>query len=107
MTAHDPGRGEDDWLHQGEPVVLADGVQTPPDRLAAELVALVRSEIGPVASLRRVDVVAALPKTRSGKLLRRTMREIADGGPGTVPSTVEDAGVVEQLRPVLREGRAS
>ncbi|GAA1426297.1 propionyl-CoA synthetase [Microlunatus lacustris] len=86
-------------------VVLADGVQTPPDQLAEELVALVRSEIGPVASLRRVDVVAALPKTRSGKLLRRTMREIADGGPGAVPSTVEDAGVVERLRPVLRAGR--
>ncbi|SDR73819.1 propionyl-CoA synthetase [Friedmanniella luteola] len=83
-------------------VVLTDGVDTPPAQLAEELVALVRAEIGPVASLRRVDVVAALPKTRSGKLLRRTMREIADGGPGTVPSTVEDAGVVEQLRPVLR-----
>jgi len=87
-------------------VVLADGVQTPPDQLAEQLVALVRDEIGPVASLRRVDVVAALPKTRSGKLLRRTLREIADGGPGTVPSTVEDAEVVERLRPVLREGRS-
>lgn len=70
--------------------------------LAAELVALVRSEIGPVVALRRVDVVSALPKTRSGKVLRRTMREIADGEPGTVPATIEDPGVVEALRPVLR-----
>ena len=87
-------------------VVLADGVVTPPAQLEAELVALVRGEIGPVAALRRVDVVAALPKTRSGKVLRRTMREIADGGPGVVPSTVEDADVVERLRPVLRDGRS-
>ncbi|CAA9319075.1 MAG: Acetyl-CoA synthetase [uncultured Friedmanniella sp.] len=87
-------------------VVLADGVVTPPAQLEAELVALVRGEIGPVAALRRVDVVAALPKTRSGKILRRTMREIADGGPGVVPSTVEDADVVERLRPVLRDGRS-
>ena len=53
-------------------------------------------------SLRQVDVVAALPKTRSGKVLRKTMREIADGQPGTVPSTIEDPAVIEDLRPVLR-----
>jgi propionyl-CoA synthetase len=82
-------------------VVVKEGVDTPPQQLGAELVALVRSEIGPVAALRQVDVVPALPKTRSGKVLRRTMREIADGQPGNVPSTVEDAGVVEALRPVL------
>jgi len=83
-------------------VVLQQGVPTPEAELAAELVALVRSEIGPVVALRQVDVVAALPKTRSGKVLRRTMREIADGRPGEVPSTVEDPGVVDALRPVLR-----
>jgi propionyl-CoA synthetase len=82
-------------------VVVKEGVRTSPEQLSAELVALVRAEIGPVAALRQVDVVVALPKTRSGKLLRRTMREIADGLPGNVPSTVEDAGVVEALRPVL------
>ncbi|WP_375426615.1 propionyl-CoA synthetase [uncultured Friedmanniella sp.] len=82
-------------------VVVKEGVDIPAERLAAELVALVRAEIGPLASLRRVDVVAALPKTRSGKVLRRTMREIADGRPGPVPSTIEDASVIEALRPVL------
>jgi propionyl-CoA synthetase len=88
-------------------VVVKEGVMTSPDQLAAELVALVRSEIGPVAALRQVDVVAALPKTRSGKVLRRTMREIADGLPGNVPSTVEDAGVVDALRPVLSPSATS
>jgi propionyl-CoA synthetase len=83
-------------------VVVKAGVETDPDTLAAELVDLVRSEIGAVAALRRIDVVPALPKTRSGKILRKTMREIADGLPGSVPSTIEDPAVVEALRPVLR-----
>jgi propionyl-CoA synthetase len=70
--------------------------------VAAELVALVREQIGAVAALRRVDVVAALPKTRSGKILRRTMRAIADGRDEPAPSTIEDPGVLDALRPVLR-----
>ena len=49
------------------------------DRICRELVDRVRSEVGAVAALRQVDIVAALPKTRSGKILRKTMREIADG----------------------------
>ena len=82
-------------------VVLKEGYAGTAETVADELVALVRSEMGAVVALRQVDVVPALPKTRSGKILRKTMREIADGQPGTVPSTVEDAGVVDQLRPVL------
>jgi propionyl-CoA synthetase len=62
----------------------------------------VRDEVGAVAALRRVDVVPALPKTRSGKILRRTMREIADGREPVVPSTIEDPAVLDALRPVLR-----
>ncbi len=83
-------------------VVLKSGVDTPAAQVQTELVELVRSEIGAVASLRRVDVVAALPKTRSGKILRKTMRQIADGAEVTVPSTIEDASVLEALGPVLR-----
>ena len=61
-------------------VVLKSGVDAADgERICAELVARVRSEVGAVAALRRVDIVTALPKTRSGKILRRTMREIADG----------------------------
>ena len=62
---------------------------------------MVRAQIGPVAGLRRVDVVTALPKTRSGKILRRTMRGIADGLDEPVPSTIEDPGVLDRLRPIL------
>ncbi len=74
------------------------------EALRAELVARVREEVGAVAALRRVDVVAALPKTRSGKILRKTMREIADGKTPTVPSTIEDASVLDDVGAVLRGG---
>ncbi|WP_425244564.1 propionyl-CoA synthetase [Streptomyces citrinus] len=83
-------------------VVLKAGTAADPAVVEAELVQLVRDRIGAVASLKDVAVVAALPKTRSGKILRRTMRGIADGLDEPVPSTVEDASVVEALRPVLR-----
>ena len=71
-------------------VVLKAGADIAPEDLSAELVALVRAEIGAVAALRRVDVVPALPKTRSGKILRKTMREIADGKTRRCP--VHDRG---------------
>ncbi|MGZ4493509.1 MAG: propionyl-CoA synthetase [Nocardioides sp.] len=83
-------------------VVLKAGATDDPDELAAELVAKVRDEIGAVAAFREVTVVGGLPKTRSGKILRKTMREIADGKEATVPSTIEDAGVLDTLRPALR-----
>jgi propionyl-CoA synthetase len=82
-------------------VVLKSGVAADPDTVAADLVAMVRDQIGAVAALRRVDVVAALPKTRSGKILRRTMRGIADGREEPVPSTIDDPAVLDALRPVL------
>jgi len=82
-------------------VVLKSGVEIAPDVLQAELAALVRHEIGPVADFKNATVVAALPKTRSGKILRKTMRQIADGDDYTVPSTIEDPGVIEALIPVL------
>jgi propionyl-CoA synthetase len=83
-------------------VVLKAGVSRDEDELRAELVQLVRSRIGAVASLRDVAVVAGLPKTRSGKILRKTMRGIADGADEPVPSTIENADVLDALRPVLR-----
>ncbi|HEY0814823.1 MAG TPA: acetate--CoA ligase [Pseudonocardia sp.] len=83
-------------------VVLKAGVSREADELRAELVQLVRDQIGAVASLRDVAVVNALPKTRSGKILRKTMRGIADGVDEPVPSTIENAEVLDALRPVLR-----
>jgi propionyl-CoA synthetase len=84
-------------------VVLKAGVSTDPALVSAELVQLVRDQIGPVAALRRVDVITALPKTRSGKILRKTMRGIADGRDEPVPSTIEDPAVLDTLRPVLTD----
>jgi len=86
-------------------VVLKAGIDKAMDgdRICRELVDRVRSEVGAVAALRQVDIVAALPKTRSGKILRKTMREIADGANPTVPATIEDASVLDALAPVLRK----
>ncbi len=81
-------------------VVVKAGAPT--DGLADELVQLVRDEIGAVAAFKLVDVVQALPKTRSGKILRKTMRGIAAGRDEPVPSTIEDPAVLEALTPILR-----
>jgi len=83
-------------------VVLKAGVDREEAQLRAELVQMVRDQVGAVASLRDVAVVAALPKTRSGKILRKTMRGIADGLDEPVPSTIESVEVLDALRPVLR-----
>ena len=83
-------------------VVLKSGVERDHAKITAELVASVRQEIGAVASLREVAVVPALPKTRSGKILRKSMREIADSGETVAPSTIESVEVLDDLRAVLR-----
>lgn len=86
-------------------VVLKAGVEVDETTLRDELVAAVRREIGPVAAFRDVSIVDGLPKTRSGKILRKTMRGIADGRDEPVPSTIEDPAVLDALRPVLRGDR--
>ena len=87
-------------------VVLKAGVDRDSTEVEAELVALVRAQIGAVAALPEVAVVAALPKTRSGKILRQTVRQIADGAEEPVPSTIDDPTILEELRPsyASREG---
>ena len=80
-------------------VVLKAGATA--ERLADELIAAVRENIGAVACFKIVDVVPALPKTRSGKILRKTMRGIADGRDEPVPSTIEDPAVLDALKPIL------
>ena len=84
--------------------VLKAGVERSHEDIAAELVALVRERVGPVASFKTVAIVDALPKTRSGKTLRATIRKIADGERWSVPPTIEDATVLDdfvQLLPTL------
>jgi propionyl-CoA synthetase len=88
-------------------VVLKSGVQVDPDELTRQVVADVRTHIGPVAALKEVEIVPALPKTRSGKILRRTMRGIADGRTEPVPSTIEDPRVLDVLTPLLRRHASS
>ena len=86
-------------------VVLKAGSTITQEELSAEIIAAVRNEIGPVAALKSVVVVQALPKTRSGKILRRTMRAIADGRDEPIPSTIEDIKVLNDITPLLREER--
>lgn len=88
-------------------VVLKVGVEVDPMVLRNTIVAAVRDEIGPVAALKEVVIVPALPKTRSGKILRATMRGIADGREVVVPSTIEDVGVLEAITPLLQGDSAS
>ncbi len=83
-------------------VVLKAGVTADPDDLAKELARLIRERIGAIATLSRLDVVPGLPKTRSGKILRKTMRGIANGKDEPVPSTIDDPQVLEGLRPILQ-----
>jgi propionyl-CoA synthetase len=78
-------------------VVLKSGTLRPAEAIEREIVALVRDRIGPVASFKRVLVVERLPKTRSGKILRQTMRGLADGKPGPMPATIEDPAVLDEI----------
>ena len=81
--------------------VLKSGVALSDAAVAAEVVGLVRDQIGAVAALRRVVVVDRLPKTRSGKILRGTMRKIADGEDYVAPATIEDAGALDDVARAL------
>jgi propionyl-CoA synthetase len=78
-------------------VVLKAGCNRNASDVQSELVALVREKIGPVAAFKDALVVARLPKTRSGKILRATMRKIANGEAVTVPATIEDPAVLDQI----------
>jgi propionyl-CoA synthetase len=82
-------------------VVLKAGIDRPVDEVERELVALVRERIGAVAAFKRALVVPRLPKTRSGKVLRATMRSLANGSPVTVPSTIDDPGALDDISRAL------
>jgi propionyl-CoA synthetase len=83
-------------------VVLKAGVDRPEAELAKELVQKVRDEIGPVAAFKLVAVVRRLPKTRSGKILRGTMKKIADRSEWKMPATIEDPAVLDEVTAALR-----
>ncbi|MDV5389835.1 propionyl-CoA synthetase [Shewanella xiamenensis] len=96
--------GVDDKLKGQVPlglVVLKKGVTITDEELHKQLIALVRQEIGPVASFRLVSAIQKLPKTRSGKILRGTMRKIADNQQYTAPATIEDPQTLDLVRTTL------
>ena len=82
-------------------VVLKAGVARPPARSRTRSSALVRERIGPVASFKTALVVDRLPKTRSGKILRGTMRRIADGEDYRMPATIDDPAILTEIGEAL------
>lgn len=78
-------------------LVLKAGVERPSDEIVTEVVQLVRDRIGPVAAFKSAVVVERLPKTRSGKILRSTMRRIADGEEYTTPATIDDPAILNEI----------
>ena len=83
-------------------VVLKAGVDRPEEEIVAELVQMVRRQVGAVACFKKATVVKRLPKTRSGKVLRGTMRKIADGEKYTVPSTIDDPATLSEIKEALQ-----
>lgn len=78
-------------------VLIKDGATIDHDELEEELVEMVRERIGAIACFRRAMVVERLPKTRSGKILRRVIRQIADGEDYAVPTTIDDPAILEEI----------
>lgn len=83
-------------------LVLKRTVSRETEAIAREVAELVRAEIGPVAAFKTVMVVPRLPKTRSGKILRGTMQKIADGLPWTMPATIDDPAILDEISGVLK-----
>jgi len=83
-------------------VVLKAGVNREPSEIEKEIVALVREKIGPVAAFKLAITVKRLPKTRSGKILRGTMKKIADGDEWKMPATIDDPAILDEIGDALK-----
>jgi propionyl-CoA synthetase len=83
-------------------IVLKAGVDRAPTEIEKEIIALVREKIGPVAAFKIAITVARLPKTRSGKILRGTIKKIADGDPWTMPATIDDPVILDEIAGALK-----
>jgi len=95
---HDPVKGE---VPLGF-VVLKAGVERTQEQVEPELISMVRQKIGPIASFKAAAIVKRLPKTRSGKILRGTIKKIADGVAYTVPATIDDPAILNEIQETLR-----
>ncbi|MEL6746845.1 MAG: propionyl-CoA synthetase, partial [Pseudomonadota bacterium] len=83
-------------------LVLNAGVNRDPAQIEGEVVKLVREKIGPVAAFKTAIIVKRLPKTRSGKILRGTMRSIADARDYKLPATIDDPAILDEIQDALR-----
>ena len=83
-------------------LVLKAGVKRPPAEIEKEIIALVRDKLGPVAAFKLAITVGRLPKTRSGKILRGTIKKIADGESWTMPATIEDPKALDEIGDALK-----
>ncbi len=84
-------------------MLLKDGINVDPNDLQAELVQMVRDNVGAIANFKRALIVERLPKTRSGKILRGVMRKMVDGESYTVPSTIDDPAIVGEIEERLKQ----
>jgi len=82
-------------------VVIKNGVTTSDEDLINELKQSIRNDIGAIASLKKLLIIERLPKTRSGKILRKTLRQMIDGQEIEIPSTIEDTQVITELSGAL------
>jgi propionyl-CoA synthetase len=83
-------------------LVLKAGVTRDRATIEKEVVGLVREKIGPVAAFKTAVTIDRLPKTRSGKILRGTMKKIADGDPWSMPATIDDPAILEEIAGALK-----
>ena len=84
-------------------VVLKDGYRLGNEDLAPELIMIIRNNIGAVANFKQVAIVKRLPKTRSGKILRKSIRTLADRGQTAIPSTIDDPSILDEIKDVLQD----
>ena len=84
-------------------VVLKDGVTIDNNTLEKELIELIRAKIGPVASFKKSMIVMRLPKTRSGKILRKSIRQLAKQKSIPIPATIDDPKILDEIRAALED----
>jgi len=98
--------GIDDELRGQVPVgfvVLKDGIEMTQEKMQEELVEIIRRKIGAVAYFRQSGIVKRLPKTRSGKILRKTIRLLAIEAEVSVPSTIDDPKILDEISEIIQE----
>ena len=84
-------------------LTLKAGVKTSAEEISKECVKMVREKVGPVAAFKTAIVIKRLPKTRSGKILRGTVRKIADNEPYKMPATIDDPAILDEIKADLKK----